>query len=134
VTPFSTLGLRLRGGYATADAPLQKQFSIGGIGSVRSYPQNGFAGTRTLIGNAEYIVDDVALFDDAFDDLTLIGFVDAGWVGDADARFAMDDVLPSAGFGIGFDDRTFRIDVSWPLRNLGGDMGPSVWLRISPSF
>ena len=134
VTPFSTLGLRLRGGYATADAPLQKQFSIGGIGSVRSYSQNRFAGTRTLIGNAEYIVDDVALFDDAFDDLTLIGFVDAGWVGDANTRFAMDDVLPSAGFGIGFDDRTFRIDVSWPLRNLGGDMGPSVWLRISPSF
>ena len=134
VTPFSTLGLRLRGGYATHQAPVQKQFSIGGIGSVRSFPQNAFTGSRTLLGNAEYIVDDVALFEDAFEDLTLIGFLDAGWVGDTGDRFSMDDVLPSAGFGIGFSDRAFRVDVSWPLRNIGGDMGPSVWLRLSPTF
>lgn len=134
VTSFSTLGLRLRGGYVTSDAPLQKRFTIGGIGSVRSYAQNGFAGSRTLIGNAEYIVDDVELFDNVLDDLTLIGFVDAGWIGDANASFSLDDVLSAAGFGVGFDDRTFRIDVSWPLRNINGDTGPSLWLRISPSF
>lgn len=134
VTSFSTLGLRLRGGYVTSNAPVQKQFTIGGIGSVRGTPQNGFAGSRTLIGNAEYMIDDVELFDDAFEDLTLIGFVDAGWIGDANAHFSLDDVLPAAGFGVGFDDRTFRIDVSWPLRNIGGDTGPSIWLRISPSF
>lgn len=134
VTPFSTLGLRLRGGYATDGAPLQKRFSIGGIGSVRSYPQNGFEGTRTLVGNAEYIVDDVELFDSVFDDLTLIGFIDAGWVGRANTRFSVDDVLPAAGFGIGFGERAIRVDVSWPLRNVTGDTTPSVWLRISPSF
>lgn len=134
VTSFSTLGLRLRGGYSTNASPLQKQFTIGGIGSVRSYAQNGFAGPRTLIGNAEYIIDDVALFDNAFNDLALIGFVDAGWIGDADTRFAFDDVLPSAGFGVGLNDRTFRIDVAWPLRSIDGNSGPSIQLRISPAF
>jgi len=134
VTPFSTLGLRLRGGYSTANAPLQKQFTIGGIGSMRGYTQNGFAGPRTLIGNAEYIIDDVALFDNAFNDLALIGFVDAGWAGDAGTRFTFDDVRPAAGFGIGLDDRTFRIDFAWPLRPLDGNSGPSIQLRISPTF
>lgn len=134
VTPFSTLALRLRGGYATHDAPVQKQFTIGGIGSVRGLPQNGFAGARTLIGNAEYIVDDAELLDDVFDDMTLIGFVDAGWVGDAGTRFSANDVLPAAGVGVGFDDRTVRLDVSWPLRTINGNTGPSVWLRISPTF
>jgi hypothetical protein len=134
VTPFSTLALRLRGGYATAGAPVQKQFTIGGRGSVRGLPQNGFAGTRTLIGNAEYIIDDVALSDHVFTDLSVIGFVDAGWVGADNTRFAVDDVLPAAGFGIGFDDRTVRVDVSWPLRRIDGQTGPSVGFRISPSF
>lgn len=134
VTPFSTVALRLRGGYATAGAPVQKQFTIGGRGSVRGLTQNGFAGTRTLLGNAEYIIDDVALSDHIFTDLSVIGFVDAGWVGTANTRFAMHDVLPSAGFGIGFDDRTVRVDVAWPLRRIDGQTGPSVGFRISPSF
>jgi hypothetical protein len=134
VTPFSTLALRLRGGYATAGAPVQKQFTIGGRGSVRGLTQNGFAGTRTLIGNAEYIIDNVALSDHIFTDLSVIGFVDAGWVGAPGTRFAMHDVLPAAGVGIGFDDRTMRIDVSWPLRRIDGQTGPSVGFRISPSF
>ena len=52
----------------------------------------------------------------------------------AGTRFTVDDVRPAAGFGIGLDDRTFRIDFAWPLRPLDGNSGPSIQLRISPTF
>ncbi len=129
------LRLRLRGGYATSDAPTQQQFSLGGIGSVRSYDQNALRDTRMLLGNAEYIIDGATLDDNFLDDLFLVGLFDAGWVGGPDSRFRVGDVLPSAGFGIGLDDRKVRLDVSWPLRSVPATGSrPSMWLRITPNF
>ncbi|MCH8961121.1 MAG: BamA/TamA family outer membrane protein [Bacteroidetes bacterium] len=135
ITPFSSLGLRLRGGLTTGDfVPLQKQFTLGGIGSVRAYDQNSFPGTRMLLGNVEYIVDDIDLLGFA-DDLQLIGFADLGWVNAFGANeFDFDDVIPSAGFGIGLDDRDVRLELAFPLRDFGGNQNPSLWLRITPSF
>ena len=136
ITPFSSLGLRLRGGLTTGDfVPLQKQFTLGGIGSVRAFDQNSFAGTRMLLGNAEYIVDDIDIFDDWFDDIQLIGFADLGWVNTFGTNdFNLDDAIPSAGIGLGLDDRDVRLELSFPLRDLGGDQDPTLWLRITPSF
>lgn len=129
------LGLRLRGGYATSPTPVQMQFSLGGIGSLRSYDQNAFRGSRMLLGNAEYIIDGATLDDDFLDDLFLIGLFDAGWVGGPGDRVRVGDVMPSAGFGIGLDERQVRLDVSWPLRE-GRHSGsrPAIWLRITPNF
>jgi hypothetical protein len=131
--PYSSLALHLRGGLAEGDdVPIQKQFALGGIGSMRGYPQNGFGGARMLLGSAEYLVADVDLFDELFDDLLLIGFVDAGWVGSAGEAFDLGEIIPSAGFGVGARD--VRLEVAWPLKGVGGDVSPSVWLRIAPSF
>ena len=129
------LGLRLRGGYATNDAPPQQQFTLGGIGSVRSYDQNALRGTRMLLGNVEYIIDGATLDDDFLDDLFLVGLFDAGWVGQPGTRTRTVDVLPSAGVGIGLDEREVRLDVSWPLRTVPETGSrPSIWLRITPNF
>lgn len=136
LSPTTRLGLRLRGGYATSKAPLQTQFTLGGIGSVRSYDQNAQRGTRMLLGNAEYIIDGATLDNDFLDDVFLVGLFDAGWVGQAGQPFRLEDVLPSAGFGIGLDERQVRLDVSWPLRpsHPVAGSGPSIWLRITPNF
>ena len=84
-----------------------------------------------LLGNVEYIVDDI----EPFDDIQLIGFADLGWVNAFGTNdFDFDDVIPSAGIGLGLDDRDVRLELSWPLRDFGGDQGPSLWLRITPSF
>ncbi len=135
VTSFSSLGLRMRGGLTTGDfIPLQKQFTIGGIGTARGYTQNSIIGTRMLLANAEYVVDDVDFFD-VLDDLQLIGFADFAWVnayGTDELDF--DDVLPTAGFGLGLDDRDVRLELAFPLRDLGNGHSPSLWLRITPSF
>lgn len=135
LTEDSRLGVRLRGGYATSTAPVQTQFTLGGIGSVRSYDQNARRGTRMLLSNVEYIMDGATLDDDFLDDLFLVGLFDAGWVGQSDQQFRTDDVLPSAGFGIGLDDRDVRLDVTWPLRDVPATGSrPSIWLRITPNF
>jgi len=135
LSPNARLGLRLRGGYATGDAPPQQQFTLGGIGSIRSYDQNALRGTRMLLGNAEYIIDGATLDDDFLDDLFLVGLLDAGWVGQPGTPVRTDDVLPSAGVGIGLDEREVRLDVSWPLRTVPETGSrPSIWLRITPNF
>ncbi len=129
------LALRMRGGYAASDTPIQKQFFLGGIGSVRGYGQNAFVGTRSVLGNAEFIVDGATLTDDLFDDVFLAVHADAGWTGGPGTNFRMNDVVPSAGFGIGLDERAVRLDVTWPLRSINGsDYTPSIWLRITPHF
>jgi len=129
------LALRLRGGYATSDTPVQKQFFLGGIGSVRGYGQNAFVGTRSLLGNAEFLIDGARITDDVFEDVFLALHVDAGWTGQPGQSFRLDDVVPAAGFGIGLDERAFRLDVTWPLRDIpGAGSGPSIWLRITPHF
>jgi len=135
LTPDTRLALRVRGGYATSRAPLQAQFTIGGIGSIRSYDQNRFRGTRMLLANAEYLIDGATIIDGLFDDLFVAGLFDAGWVGGPADRPRLDDVRPSAGFGIGLDERQVRLDVSWPLRDgPGTGSTPAIWLRISPNF
>jgi len=135
LTSDTRLGLRLRGGYATKGAPPQSQFTLGGVGSVRSYGQNRFRGTRMLLGNAEYMIDGATLLDGALDDLFLVGLADAGWVGASGERPQADEVLPSAGFGVGLEERRVRLDVTWPLRDVpGAASSPSIWLRITPNF
>ena len=135
LTPDTRLGLRLRGGYATSGAPPQSRFALGGVGSLRGYGQNRFRGTRMVLANAEYLIDGATVFDNVLDDLFLAGLFDAGWVGGPGTPFRMDDVLPAAGVGLGLDERTVRLDVVWPLRS-GPSLpsGPSIRLRISPSF
>lgn len=135
LTHDTRLGLRLRGGYATSQAPPQSQFRLGGIGSLRSYQQNAYQGTKMALANVEYIVDGATLVDSILDDVWVAGLFDAGWVGTPTDQFQMDEVLPSAGFSIGLDERDVRLDVSWPLREVdGAGTGPSVWLRITPNF
>lgn len=132
---YTRLALRMRGGYATSETPIQKQFFLGGIGSVRGYGQNAFVGTRSVLGNAEFIVDGATITDDLFDDVFLAVHADAGWTGGEGDSFRMNDVVPSAGFGIGLDRRAVRLDVTWPLRSVNGsNYTPSIWLRITPHF
>lgn len=135
VSRHSTLALRLRGGLATGTPPIQKLFDIGGVGTVRAYPQNAFYGSRMLLGNVEYAFEDVQLFDELVDDVQLFGFADAGWVNDQGTnRFDVDDLLAAAGFGLGLDDRTLRLELAWPLRDVGYGREASLWLRLTPTF
>ncbi|HET6566529.1 MAG TPA: DUF5686 family protein [Rhodothermales bacterium] len=136
VTATSSLALRLRGGLVEGDdAPTQKSFTLGGIGSVRGYPQNSLFGTRMLLGNVEYMVDNIPLPDDVFEDLEVFGFVDGGWMGYSGTRtFNTGDLLGSVGVGVSLDERNLRFELAWPLKDAGFGMAPSLWFRLSPSL
>jgi len=136
ISRYSGLNLRFRGGFTEGDVPVQKAFTIGGIGSVRAYDQNIFIGTRMLLANAELELYDPDIADWLFDDVTIFGLFDAGWTNTAAGRndFRMDDVIPAAGFGIALDDRHIRFELAWPLRDLGTGREPTLWLRLNPTF
>lgn len=136
ITRESGLNLRFRGGFTEGTVPVQKAFTLGGIGSVRGYNQNEFIGTRMMLANAELALYQPDVLDWLLDDITLFGTFDAGWTNltAGQNEFSTDDVFSSAGFGIAFDDRTVRLEVSWPLRDLGTGYQPSIWFRINPTF
>lgn len=135
-TRRTTLSLRLRGGTASGESvPLQKMFSLGGIGSVRGYPQNAFRGESMLLGNVEYAISDFEIFGDWLGGLQLSGFFDAAWVSRIDrTSFDADDMFRSAGIGLGFFERRLRLDLAFPLTDQGGTKDPSLWLRLIPAF
>lgn len=131
----SSFGMRFRAGYASDDAPIQKLFTLGGIGSVRAYPQNAFYGTRMALANAEYTIANISPLDDIFDDIQLFGFAEAGWVNAfGENTIEQDDIFPAAGFGLSFADRSIRLELAWPLKEYGGQKDPTLWLRLSPTF
>jgi len=136
VSAYSSLGLRLRGGLlAGDDAPFQKGFTIGGVGTVLGYPTNAFYGTRMLLGNAEYMIATPDLFGRFFQDLQFFGTANAGWVGTpGDQAFNVDELLPSLGIGLGLDERNLRFELAFPLRDVGHGYAPSLWFRLSPTF
>jgi len=136
LTRHSGLNLRFRGGFTEGSVPIQKTFTLGGIGSVRGYRQNEFLGTRMMLANAELTLYEPDVLDWLMNDFAIFGTFDAGWTNSVAGQneFSMDDVFSSAGFGISFDDRTVRLEVSWPLRDLGTGYEPSIWFRINPSF
>ena len=137
-SPFgyrSGFGLRLRAGYASDTAPIQKMFTLGGIGSVRAYPQNVFFGTRMILANAEYTIAHISPLDDVFEDVQVFGFGDAGWVNSFGSnQLDFDDIFPAAGVGVSFADRSVRLELAWPLKDFGGDRDPTLWLRLTPTF
>lgn len=134
---YSRLNLRLRGIWTSDNAPLQKHVTLGGIGSVRGYAQNAFSGTRMVLGNVEWTMQGVSLIPGrVIDDVVFLAFADVGWVNAfGHNAFRMRDLLPSAGIGLGFDHgRSMRLELAWPLRDMGQGYRPSLWVRISPAF
>ena len=132
----SSFAIRTRAGYASDNTPIQKMFTLGGIGSVRAYPQNVFFGTRMLLANVEYTIAHISPLDDIFADVQVFGFGDAGWVNTATSNeFDFGDVFPAAGVGLSFADRSVRLELAWPLKDVGGQRGdPTLWLRLTPTF
>ena len=135
ITHNTGFDVRFRGGFSDGEVPVQKKFTLGGIGSVRSYPQNLFIGSRMMLANAEYTIYKQGLFDDVFDELSLFGLFDAGWSNyNGLDKFEWNEVISAAGFGVAIDERVIRLELAWPLKDIGTGMSPSLWLRLNPTF
>jgi hypothetical protein len=140
---------RLRAGAITGDGdiPLQKQFELGGIGTMRATPFKQLTGNAMVLSNIEMhfgssdVVGDMEWLD--AEDLSLSFFLDSGWttwesklLSEKDPlaafdTFDFDEMEHDVGVGLGTN--LFRAEVAWPINSIGDGL-PALWFRFNPTF
>lgn len=128
ISNYDNLNLRLRAGSSERNLPVQRSYEIGGLGTLPAFPHKMFFGNRMVLMNAEYIVRSDVLSQLAFiprnflGGLTLLLFVDSGWVGNADRNagvfggfddFSINKMKTSIGFGFGSRNGNARLGFAW---------------------
>ena len=111
--PIGRHQIRMRGvvGSATAPLPVQRQFVMGGIGTLNGYPLYAFAGDAGLLLNMEFIYE---LFSFNFLNISAALILDEGQVWDvSDSQSGFD---PKGSIGLGLQLETdvdvFRFNVA----------------------
>ncbi len=121
------VAIRAIAGWSDGELPPQREFSIGGIGSVHGYDFKARIGDALQLVNVEYAVGWP-------DGLQLLAFVDAGRTPRTRTAFsgavAGSPWLKGAGWGVGLGP--FRVDFGYPI---GSSSHPlQVLLRIGRTF
>jgi outer membrane protein assembly factor BamA len=124
---FGPHGFRVRGlaGGSSGVLPPQRQFALGGIGSVHGYSFKEAAGDGMFLFNAEYRLGSRTPTSGA----RLLAFFDAGRVWDPVAG-SRDDWLH--GIGGGFEIGEFRVEFGWRLDDIPSSL--QVLVRFGPTF
>jgi hypothetical protein len=120
LSPHQSLALRGLGGWSDGILPPQRQFAIGGVGSVHGYPFDDQIGANLVLMNAEYFLGWRG-------GLHAIGFFD---VGRAEPAGATAEWLKGVGFGVGLDE--FRVDFGYRLDAVPSSL--QVLVRIGRRF
>lgn len=117
------LDLRFKAGSSEGELPIQKQYEIGGISTLRGFNYKEFRGDRLLLTNIEYNLSPSLFSRDffLFDDIRLIFFSDIGsaWFSNDNSKFSKGfDILKlntlKSDIGIGFSnwDGTVRLNIA----------------------
>ena len=119
---------RLKVGFATDSLPFQRQFVIGGIGTLRGYSLYEFVGNHGFLFNLEYVH---SLGNDAF----IVPFVDIGqaWYHLEDVWYHLEDVKhiqPKVNLGIGFQGGPFRLNLARSIEEGRGYQVDFKWSRM----
>jgi hypothetical protein len=148
IEPGAVIKYRLKAGSITGDAPVMKEFHLGGPGSLRAQPFKVLpfgadAGNRMLLSNAEIQFGSSDYWNDGWidvDDFYISLFLDSGWTSDYTgpntnaldgfSDFSFDKLEHSGGFGLGTN--SIRGEIAWDLNNT--DQAPIIWIRFNPTF
>jgi outer membrane protein assembly factor BamA len=123
VGPRQRLGARLIGGWSDGEVPLQREFALGGFGSVRGYQFKEARGRDMVLLNIEY---GVTLFRHG----RLLGLADAGRVFEP-FEGSRDSWLNGVGVGWAFND-DLRIECGWRADAIPHSL--QVVVRLAPPF
>lgn len=141
----AVLQWRLRAGSITGEAPLFKQFQLGGIGTLRGSPYKVFMGNQMLLSNLELQFGRIVGNGSDWVDLSSLYttlFLDSGYARQSDDLsssispfqdtngFSLSDLQHDVGLGVGGD--LFRAELAWPLKRFGDT--PALWIRFNPTF
>lgn len=148
IEPGAIIKYRLKAGSITGDAPIMKEFHLGGPGTLRAAPFKSLpgilnGGNKMLLSNAEIQFGSSSYWNDGWidvDDLYLSLFLDSGWTNDFTgpntnalhgfSEFDFNQLEHSGGFGIGTN--SVRAEFAWDLNNT--DKTPVFWIRFNPTF
>ena len=117
------IAARLKVGVSTAPLPYQRQFVMGGIGTLRGYSLYEFSGNHGFLFNLEY-AHRLKRGNDAF----IIPFVDVGQV-----WYNLEDIKqmqPKVNLGIGFQGGPFRLNLAKALEEGRGYQVDFKWSRM----
>jgi cytoskeletal protein CcmA (bactofilin family) len=146
VSQYDNVNIRMRVGSAEGDLPVQRSFELGGLGTLPAYRYKEFGGNRMFLVNTEYVLkggvlDQLAFFPSGlFRGLSLLLFLDTGWVGIADESGSLfegfDDLSvrnlnTSLGVGVGSRGGSWRLGFSWRTDRAETAV---VFLRIARPF
>ena len=115
------INTRLKVGVATGPLPFQRQFVIGGIGTLRGYSLYEFSGNHGFLFNLEYVH---RIGDEAF----IIPFVDVGqaWYNLEDVK----QIQPKVNLGIGIQPGPLRLNFAKALEEGRGYQVDFKWSRM----
>lgn len=151
--PGAIFKYRLKAGTIHGDAPLFKEFRLGGIGSLRALPYKSLpasdelwaGGNQMILSNAEIHFGSPTFGSDGWidsDDFYLSLFLDSGWVSyraefeASDKSFAdfstfrFSDLKHNGGVGLG--SSFIRCELAWDLNHTS--RAPVFWIRLNPTF
>ncbi len=136
---------RVMGGAITGSAPDFKQFTLGGIGTMRASQYKSMQGNAMVLSNLELVFGRNTDFDLGFIDIDgfyISLFMDSGWsefnsdlLDTTDPliafdNFAFSELNHNAGIGIGSDK--LRFEFAKPISDKGGFS--AFWIRLNPTF
>jgi len=143
---------RLKVGSISGDAPLFREFQLGGVGSMRALPYKSMPFESPLLGGNQMILSNTEIQFGSpswsagdwidFDDFYISLFLDSGWatydatLEDANtplkgfSDFSFPDLKHNAGIGAG--SSSIRAELAWDLNNTS--RAPVFWIRFNPTF
>ena len=113
-------------GWSDGDLPLERQFAVGGLGSVRGHPFKAAAGSGMTLFNAEYSLDLAG--GGPHDALRLLLLFDAGRV--RDPFRGSDEWMKSLGFGV--QTGPLRLEWAWDAEH--SPKSGQFFLRLGRGF
>lgn len=135
---YDNVNIRFRAGSSEGFLPLQRDYEIGGLGTLHAYRFKSERGNRMLLVNAEYIVDGNFLDDldfwpsDLFGGINFLIMSDAGLVRtalptadfqDGFGKITWGELRHNMGFGLANQSGSFRIAYTWRTT----EKGPGTW-------